>query len=198
MIKLLLFSILILRFGEVAVQDSINFYPKSLFAELLKSGDVTEPGLLEIQSDTNSRDISKITGKYFSIVYKTGFSPIRFVYVGRVNSCRTGGCSANPENSGTGEHEYFDYFILFDSDITVRQVRVYNYQATHGQEITSKGWLKQFEGYDGHKSLQVGKDIDGISGATISVFGITADIYGKRERLHEILNSNNAETPNEL
>ncbi len=198
MVKLLIFCAFILNFGGVPEQDSIVFHPKSLFTELLKSGNVTEPRLLEIQIDGNNPDENKIPGKYYSVEYKTGYSPISFVYVGRVNSCRTGGCSANPENSGTGEHEYFDYFILFDSDITVRQVRVYNYQATHGQEITSKGWLKQFEGYDGNKSLQVGKDIDGISGATISVFGITADIYGKRERLHEILNSHNADTPDDL
>ncbi len=48
--------------------------------------------------------------------------------------------------------------------------------ATHGQEITARGWLKQFIGYNGSESLKVDKNIDTISGATISVYAITSDI----------------------
>jgi Na+-translocating ferredoxin:NAD+ oxidoreductase RnfG subunit len=58
----------------------------------------------------------------------------------------------------------------------VVQVKVFNYQATHGQEITAKSWLKQFIGYQGQKELKVNKDIDSISGATISTYAITEDI----------------------
>ena len=42
-----------------------------------------------------------------------------------------------------------------------------------------KGWLNQFIGYDGTKTLRVGKEIDSISGATISAYGITTDIQQK-------------------
>jgi Na+-translocating ferredoxin:NAD+ oxidoreductase RnfG subunit len=80
------------------------------------------------------------------------------------------------ETNSHESSEYFDYYILFDENKTVRKVGVYNYMATHGQEITAKGWLKQFTGYDGFAPLQVDKDIDAISGATISVYAITADI----------------------
>jgi Na+-translocating ferredoxin:NAD+ oxidoreductase RnfG subunit len=58
----------------------------------------------------------------------------------------------------------------------VQQVRIYNYQATHGQEITSKNWLRQFKNYTGEKELMAGKNIDAISGATISVDAIISDI----------------------
>ena len=41
---------------------------------------------------------------------------IKFLaYVGRVYSCRAGGCSIQMLNDPEGEYEYFDYFILFDS-----------------------------------------------------------------------------------
>ncbi|MCK4920537.1 MAG: FMN-binding protein [Bacteroidales bacterium] len=53
---------------------------------------------------------------------------------------------------------------------------MHNYQATHGQEVTSPGWLKQFVGYDGIKSLVVGREIDAISGATISADAITMNL----------------------
>jgi len=55
-------------------------------------------------------------------------------------------------------------------------VKVFNYQATHGHEITAKGWLKQFIGYTAKGNLNVGKTVDSISGATISVNGITSNI----------------------
>ncbi len=43
----------------------------------------------------------------------------------------------------------------------------------------AKGWLKQFTGYDGSDTLEVGKNVDAISGATISVYGITLDVQMK-------------------
>jgi len=77
--------------------------------------------------------------------------------------------------------------VAFDSNLLVQYVKVYNYQATHGQEITNKGWLKQFQGYDGSRSLTVGKSIDAISGATVSVQGITTDIQEKTRILKQMV-----------
>jgi Na+-translocating ferredoxin:NAD+ oxidoreductase RnfG subunit len=85
-----------------------------------------------------------------------------------------------------GEFEYFDYFILFDSQNRIITTRVYNYEATHGAEITAKGWLNQFSGYDGTKNLRIGKEVDSISGATISVFGMVTDVQGKTAMLNRI------------
>jgi hypothetical protein len=65
----------------------------------------------------------------------------------------------------------------------IRTIRVYNYEATHGQEITVKGWLNQFLGYDGTANLRVGKEVDAIAGATISVFGLIADVQEKTSLL---------------
>lgn len=74
------------------------------------------------------------------------------------------------------DFEYFDYFILFDSNLGVKKIRVYNYQATHGHEVGGKGWLKQFVGYKGDEKLEYGKNIDSISGATISANAITYNV----------------------
>ena len=104
-----------------------------------------------------------------------------------MNSCRAGGCSNSIELPKEEESEYFDYFIRFDKNKTVKLVKVFNYQATHGQEVTSKGWLKQFIGHDGTGSLQVGKNVDAISGATISVYAITVDVEMKTTLLKKIL-----------
>ena len=74
------------------------------------------------------------------------------------------------------DFEYFDYYIIFDSSIKVEKVRVYNYQATHGHEVGGTGWLKQFIGYEGETKLELGKNIDSISGATISANAITYNV----------------------
>jgi len=100
----------------------------------------------------------------------------KFLYAGRVQTCRRGGCSAPSDVLPSVNSEFFDYFILFDGNGAVRLVKIYNYEATHGQEIMNKGWLKQFQKYDGSQSLAVGKNIDAISGATISVYALTNDV----------------------
>lgn len=116
-------------------------------------------------------------GKFFKI--RTDASTLKYAYVGRVTSCRAGGCGIQPEVPADGLSEYFDYFILFDATGAVMTVRVYNYQATHGQEITVRGWLKQFIGFKANQELRVGKEVDSITGATISVYAITDDIREK-------------------
>lgn len=110
-----------------------------------------------------------------------------YLYAGRVQTCRQGGCSSPSLLSNNLNSEFFDYFIIFNADFSVRLVRIYNYEATHGQEIMNKGWLRQFEDYDGSGPLTVGKTIDAISGATISVYAITSDIREKTGILKSLL-----------
>jgi hypothetical protein len=119
----------------------------------------------------------EVNGKFFRIISNEKL--LYTIYIGRVNSCRTGGCSFPQADGERSEYEFFDYFLLFDPDSRVVSVRVFNYEATHGQEITAKGWLKKFYGYDRTKNLRVGKEVDSISGATISVYGIVNDIRHK-------------------
>lgn len=113
--------------------------------------------------------------------------PAMYAFVGRVSSCRTGGCIGSSQSGQVSESEYFDYFILFDRHGRVLEVRVFNYQATHGHEITARGWLRQFTGYDGNTTLQAGKNIDAITGATISVSAISADVEYRTQLLKSYL-----------
>ena len=128
-----------------------------------------------------------LQGKFMALSGQKVNELKKYIYAGRVNSCRNGGCS-NPNFSKDLEpSEYFDYLILFNADLSVELVKVYNYQATHGQEVTNKGWLRQFQGYDGSRILTVGKSIDAISGATVSVYTLTDDIQDKTLLLKKIL-----------
>jgi hypothetical protein len=167
-------------------QDKIDYTPKALTKILQAEGGETKIDELRL-ADSMFAEIHN--GKYFKI--NSNSNPkAQFIYIGRVNSCRAGGCSIDG-SSVLGGFEYFDYFILFDKELTVQQIKVFNYQATKGQEITAKNWLKQFVGYKSGSDLQVGKHIDGISGATVSAHSLTADVVSKTEILEKICNKMN-------
>ena len=172
--KKLLITCGLIFFIALYGNSSINYQCKALLKVLEKNGINSFSVISEIPVDENIIKEYKLHGKFFEI--QSDVSQYKYIYTGRVNSCRAGGCSVSGNTPEDGQSEYFDYFILFDIEKTVQLVKVYNYQASHGQEITAKGWLKQFQGHDGSKSLQVDKNIDAISGATISVYAITHDV----------------------
>ncbi len=169
----------IMSLGFTAERSAIDFSNRALVKYLGKH----ELSLEMFEELTPNSPEYKINGKYFALKQKY-VSNIKYIYIGRVNSCRAGGCSvSNSSSYDDSNSEYFDYFMLFDKDKYVQQVKVFNYKATHGYEITAKGWLNQFVGYSGSEPLRVNKNVDSISGATISVYAITGDIEVKTELL---------------
>jgi len=165
-------------------QNEIDYQNKRLINSLNKNG---ISGISELEEITRgSKELNDLNGRFFKVIGSKEVSDVKYVFVGRVNSCRAGGCCNALQISGNTESEYFDYFIFFDESKTVKLVEVYNYAATHGYEITAKGWLKQFVGFSGKYTLEVDKDIDGISGATVSVFAITGDVQQKTKLLKSV------------
>ncbi len=183
--SLFLVFVLLIISTYLDAQTSIDYYPKMLQKELTAEIG-TKIILNEIVPPHNiNRQI--LLGKFYCVSYNPKSSGVKYVYIGRVNTCRTGGCSINSNQSGNKESEFFDYFILYDSFCSVLMVKIYDYQATHGQEVTAKSWLKQFQGYSGKTELTVGKNVDSISGATISVDAAVVDIEHKTNLLRQIL-----------
>ena len=103
--------------------------------------------------------------------------PAGYLYAGRVNTCRPGGCAVPGLPSAETEgFENFRYYMILDDPLSVREVRIFEYNATHGQEVTARSWLRQFLGIDPEDEPGYGDEIEAISGATISGLSITADI----------------------
>ena len=50
------------------------------------------------------------------------------------------------------------------------------YREAYGGEVGNKGWLRQFINLNNNSGYNIGKDIDGISGATISVKSMSSGI----------------------
>lgn len=160
-------------------QNQIKFQNRPLMRVLKKNGITNFSNLKELSLNHNTP-----MGKFFQV--QSDYIQFKYIYIGRVNSCRAGGCSAPSANQHNLTSEYFDYYILFNSKKAISTVKVFNYQATHGHEITAKGWLKQFIGYSGTQQLQVDKQVDSISGATISVHAITNDIAVQTQKLNKL------------
>ncbi len=167
-------------------QKDIKYQNRALARSLQKQGISSYSEIREIGIPDSVADSHNIQGKFFKNQSNRETNSVTYIYIGRVNSCRAGGCSISNNQATDLKSEYFDYFILFDNNKTVTMVKVFNYQATHGQEVTAKGWLKQFAGYDGSEKLEVDKNIDSISGATISVYAIVLDIELKTEILKNL------------
>ncbi len=71
----------------------------------------------------------------------------------------------------------FDFLVLFDTDMIIVKTKVLIYREEYGGEISSKRWLKQFNGVSSSSPELIYKqDIIPISGATISVRSMTQAI----------------------
>ncbi len=67
----------------------------------------------------------------------------------------------------------FDFLVILDARGQITHSAVLIYREEYGGEIGSRRWLRQFEGLGGNDRVTVGENIDGISGATISVQSMT-------------------------
>jgi Na+-translocating ferredoxin:NAD+ oxidoreductase RnfG subunit len=99
---------------------------------------------------------------------KTNDNLSGYSMITRALGCQTGGC--DKPNKDTISFEEFFFLTAFDKQKNIKKVRVLEYTSDHGYQIANKGWLKQFER---DSPFEVGRNIDGISGATISVKSIT-------------------------
>ncbi len=134
---------------------------------------------------SNKNFNSKLNGRFFQISNNKKLN--NYAYLGRVYSCKSNGCNANSSSSGSSE--YFDYYVVFNLNFQIKRISIFNYQATHGHAVCARSWLKQFYSYKGDKQLHVGKNIDAISGATISSNAFTIDIqkvYSKLPYIKEM------------
>jgi len=76
-----------------------------------------------------------------------------------------------------GKSQPITFVVFFDSNGRVLKSHIVKYREPIGGEVANHHWLKQFYGKSWESDYQVGTDIDGISGATISVNAVTRGIH---------------------
>jgi hypothetical protein len=67
-----------------------------------------------------------------------------------------------------GKHEMITYAVGLNADGTVRRVEILEYRESYGYEVAEAKWLAQFHGKGQEAPLKLGKDVENISGATLS------------------------------
>lgn len=68
------------------------------------------------------------------------------------------------------------FLVIFDKAGNIKHTEIIKYREPYGGGVQNSAWNKQFEGKDSTSSFKVGKEIQSISGATISVNSVTKGI----------------------
>ena len=82
-----------------------------------------------------------------------------------------------------GKDQPITYLVATDTALVLRDIDILVYREPYGGEVAYEAWRKQFRGRGATDSLVVGRQIRGISGATISVNAVT---LGVRQALRQM------------
>jgi Na+-translocating ferredoxin:NAD+ oxidoreductase RnfG subunit len=127
-----------------------------------ESKELIEPALAKVLAKLNGNLVFFQKGsKSEKIEAKTNFD----FYFAVKDGQKTGVAIIEDEPGKWGPVEFI---IALDLQGVVTRVEVLSYQEKRGQPIARHSFLSQFEGKTGKSALTVNKDINGISGATIS------------------------------
>jgi Na+-translocating ferredoxin:NAD+ oxidoreductase RnfG subunit len=102
------------------------------------------------------------------IAKKIGASSLRrewVVYVGESDGKLDGYAIVDDEK---GMHEPIDFAVRFSSKGAVERVEVLVYREAYGDEVRGERFRSQFQGKTANDAITAGKDIDIVSGASIS------------------------------
>ena len=80
----------------------------------------------------------------------------------------------------------FDYMVIYNPDLTIKEVKVLVYREDYGGEIMSGSFVRQFRGKNSFSKLELGKDIQGISGATISCRSAVEGVRKLTKRIYKL------------
>ena len=72
-----------------------------------------------------------------------------------------------------GKFELISYAVALNPDASVKQIEILAYRESHGFEIRSPAWRRQFAGKTAQAGLAIGEGLANISGATLSCTHVT-------------------------
>ena len=68
------------------------------------------------------------------------------------------------------------FMVIMNLDGSIKNSAIIKYREAYGGEIGNKRWLQQFIGKNNDSKYEIRKEIDGITGATISVHSVSKGI----------------------
>lgn len=94
----------------------------------------------------------------------------------RVDETSRGLCGYLCYGQAKGRYEYFDYVAVFDTERVLRFVKITAYRSDYGYGIQNQAWLRQLVGWKPGHPLEYGKNVDALSGATLSGHSLVEDL----------------------
>jgi len=164
--KFVSLTVLILIISSFTVSDKINQLADKEIKSVFEIKNYSKQ-TITISNEINETLPQKITKTNFFKI-KNNEKLLGYYYLGQAY----------------GKADYFDYIVIFDSNLLVSKVKVLVYREDHGGEVASKRWLKQFSGKSKTDNLQYQKDIAAISGATISAKSMTNEVNKLLKTIH--------------
>jgi len=76
-----------------------------------------------------------------------------------------------------GKEMPITFLAIFDESGKIIRADIVKYREPYGGSVQNENWTSQFKKKDSNSGFTVGDDIDGITGATISVKSVTKGIY---------------------
>lgn len=150
-------SLIYLVFFFIPLMDSIAAGPADLIHKVAEKSTDKNLNIKEFFPVDSLKEMHK-DDQYYQLVETGGGDLVAYAFA----------------SSAYGRYEAFDYFIIYDLELTIIKVQVYKYRSTHGGAIAGKRWLRQFSGHKGDE-LQYGQNVQAVSGATISGNSIVND-----------------------
>lgn len=71
-----------------------------------------------------------------------------------------------------GKVKPITFLVMFNKDLSIKDVEIIKYREQHGGAVGDPNWLNQFKNKNINSVIELNNNIDGISGATISVKSI--------------------------
>jgi Na+-translocating ferredoxin:NAD+ oxidoreductase RnfG subunit len=164
--KFVSLTVLILIISSFTVSDKINQLADKEIKSVFEIKNYSKQ-TITISNEINETLPQKITKTNFFKI-KNNEKLLGYYYLGQAY----------------GKADYFDFIVIFDSNLLVSKVKVLVYREDHGGEVASKRWLKQFSGKSKTDNLQYQKDIAAISGATISAKSMTNEVNKLLKTIH--------------
>ena len=182
----IIFGLVLISFSDVPVKYPV--YLNKKITKEIKKAFSDEEIATEIVDDAIFNPNYKETD--LILVKNKTNQELGYVTVTLASACKIGGCTmgaekASEEEYGTTMSEEFYFMTIYDVNNVIQKIKILEYDATYGYEISARGWLKQFIGKVGG-SLKYDKDIDGISGATISVKSLIKEVNQQDQFLNNI------------
>lgn len=159
--SLILLASVVFSFGFVLNEKAIDKVLKKSFKNL-----VYEKAIVEVPDS-----LKTTLGELYSVSVNGKLEG--YVCYATAFGCKVGGC-AKPNDPNLSSYETFDYIVVFNKDLSIRNLEIANYPGAYGYEICRKSWLNQFIGKT--PALKLYEDVDGVSGATISAQFLVEDL----------------------